>query len=109
MMSDDQRQAKNRRRNRRQAAARMMATMPANTDRVKDRQRLAEYAVLTTLSLHRGEDLATTDVGRISGIGRPRRALRRLERLGLVKSVPGWHKDSYQALRGWQLAAKVTP
>ena len=63
----------------------------------------AEFAVLTTLSLYRDKDLPTDEVGRISGVRRPRRALRRLERLGLAKSVPGQHRGRYQALRGWQL------
>jgi hypothetical protein len=63
----------------------------------------AEFAVLTTLSLYRGTPLSTEDVGQISGVKRPRRALRRLERLGLAKSISGRYKGRQQALRGWQL------
>ena len=106
-MNDDMKRARNQRRGRRRAAARHMATLPANRDWVKDRRRREEYAVLTTLSLYRKQELATTDVGVLSGVSRPRRALRRLERLGLAKSIKGWHKDRYQALRGWKLVARA--
>ena len=106
-----QRQARNQRRNIRAKAARAVAGLESNMDWVRDRRAREEFACMTTLSLYRDKDLSTFDVGVISGVRRPRRALRRLERLGLVKSVSGWHRGRYQAQRGWQLAAvaPVTP